>query len=534
MKKIFSLFVAVLMLSSIVSSVIAQTISQPVTGSFILEDFLPFLQEKQTILFGNQGDVILQNNAVRSDFYVVDVSTYSSPVLSCDGTNCVVADDNLEGAYLSAFLSIGEESNLAEIAFGHMRDCDLALRDAYGGNSLTVGAQTYFNVVKLNYICMIKNLGILEQMIVDEPGAFFLLQMLQEIEVDYQHLLAIEDDKAAFAFSVGPATAAGGGGDAAVINPDYLLSAIPLGPTTIRYTITELGGFTVTTSPIVFQHFGSRQAGDDVVLGTYTGFPGTVDGTIGREDSIAAGVGWQAESGTIPTGTVLPIVFDYEAYTALPFLIEGANIYSGVGPNGDKNHLNDFILGDTAAGFITPPWALANPSPGSGSNTNIGWDSATIIGIPGTSTLRPAVAPGPTVFGDGIGCFNNALGEPVIFTSSELQVTTGTAFVSNAIAFFQATCFFWQGPLNNLDTFTATHAVLPAANIIGGAIGLAKADESSNDNTIVFSAAGKGYISSITGASVIFSEEGNNGAFGLIVAALVVVGLFVYILRKKP
>ncbi len=248
MKKIFSMFVAVLMLSSIVSSVIAQTISQPVTGSFILDDdFLALLQEKNTLLFGDPGvDLVVEDTAVRSDVFeaTVDATVYGGPVLACPGAGGADCDliQNIRTAYTSASRSTSEEDDLTVKAFDHMFECALTLEEIYSGPSLTVGAQTYFNDVKLNYVCMIKNLGILEQMIVDEPGAFFLLQMLQQIEVDYQHLLAIEDDKAAFAFSVGPPTITG---PPAVANPlDSLEIAITdgEGPGTSNYffDVTDL------------------------------------------------------------------------------------------------------------------------------------------------------------------------------------------------------------------------------------------------------------------------------------------------------
>jgi hypothetical protein len=75
-------------------------------------------------------------------------------------------------------------------------DC---LTDAYSQQSLDVGSDTYFNIIKNCYVRAIKDLGILEQTYIDEPEAFFFVQKLQAIEVDLQHMLAIEDQKAKMA-----------------------------------------------------------------------------------------------------------------------------------------------------------------------------------------------------------------------------------------------------------------------------------------------------------------------------------------------
>jgi hypothetical protein len=66
-----------------------------------------------------------------------------------------------------------------------------------------VTSATYFNDIKPCYVRAMKDLGILEQVTSKTTKAFFLVQKLQELEVELQHKLALEDEQAIQDFSVG-------------------------------------------------------------------------------------------------------------------------------------------------------------------------------------------------------------------------------------------------------------------------------------------------------------------------------------------
>ncbi len=172
-------------------------------GSLTLDsDFLAFLQEDKSLLFGPTGQCFPKDFAVRDDFFEVN------GILDCNSQTCPGACEivtTLQAEVLANPATTEKERNIVLKILGQTSsdrnleeelDC---LLDIYSQQSLTVGSDTYFNKVKNCYVRAIKDLGILEQTYIDEPEAFFFVQKFQAIEVDLQHMLAIEDEKAKLA-----------------------------------------------------------------------------------------------------------------------------------------------------------------------------------------------------------------------------------------------------------------------------------------------------------------------------------------------
>lgn len=237
----------------------AQTVSQFVTGNLALQDFGPYIEMKQNITF--DGGTVPNNVAVRSDYFRV------SDVLSCTASapQCTVST-TLSSYLLSLTPSTSEEDQLLTDALNKLETDLQCLDDIYttGGS---IGSDTYFNELKLCYVRAIKDLGIISKIFIDEDDAFFAVQMVEEIQEDLQHLLAMEDQNASLAFEV-PQAEIGTGVDLTValaqdgtdlditigedvnnyFEDEFVITVMYFAPMSAGCTPLAAGGFDITAS----------------------------------------------------------------------------------------------------------------------------------------------------------------------------------------------------------------------------------------------------------------------------------------------
>ncbi|MEM3154131.1 MAG: hypothetical protein QW165_01015 [Candidatus Woesearchaeota archaeon] len=200
--------------------------SQWITGTTGLNpNYLQYFLEKRLILFGSEDLIFPIINAVACD------ATVNRHFFEVNGifANCGPVEegstyfpDNPCACTLTSSLSLeGNDPNLLvhltkedrEIilpnAWARLKvamDCLIENYSPEDDEPVIVGSATWFNDVKPCYVSAINILGMLENIYSRTPEAFFLVQKLQELEVELMHKLALEDQKAKAAWIVLPNT----------------------------------------------------------------------------------------------------------------------------------------------------------------------------------------------------------------------------------------------------------------------------------------------------------------------------------------
>jgi len=252
---------------SLISSVAAQqpvdlVCSQPVVGTTDLNsEYRLYFLEKAALLFGANLPLTPVENAIACDFTVDKTLWELNGILSNCGPAgggcsffyysecCCDLEKTLESELTDTDLmaelteedrtivvpnAIEDLANALEcLDSQYLAECDDGIDNEADGDTdftaddecdaswdnnedaddtqtgIGVGSDEYFNDVKPCYVRAIKDLGILEQVYSKTTQSFFLVQKLEELEVELQHKLALEDEDVIQDFSVPPMTCTG-------------------------------------------------------------------------------------------------------------------------------------------------------------------------------------------------------------------------------------------------------------------------------------------------------------------------------------
>lgn len=188
--------IIIALLATLSLSAAAQT-----TGSITLDSaFFEFFRDDLYLKFdsidapGGQVEMMKQNGALDTN------RLQQLEIVSCSGSGCVlVAPFNV--GVINFVLNIVQTGNFTDkekaisiIEGQTISSCLLTLLDTYN-NKTKVDSKTWFNETKPCYVELIKAHGFFETLLSDTEHAHPLIEVLQMNQQDIQHMLMVEDQK---------------------------------------------------------------------------------------------------------------------------------------------------------------------------------------------------------------------------------------------------------------------------------------------------------------------------------------------------
>jgi hypothetical protein len=250
-----------------------------------------------------------------------------------------------------------------------------------------VTSATYFNDVKPCYVRAIKDLGILEQVTSKTTQAFFLVQKLQELEVELQHKLALEDEQAIQDFTVGSETCVEtGGAEAAIPQNLFISNIVNNGDGTFDLTLdASSGGSTLLTDVNLDVVFVNELSAPDFVAASVT-VAGTGFSVFGGPSQVESSIAQAVKVNVLATpGIALPATVTITT----PLGAEPTSVVANLVSYMDEER-SDNMAGLTSGGAfanIVPPGTFpANPNPDIKDNPRMGYATIDVLGNIETQT----------------------------------------------------------------------------------------------------------------------------------------------------